>query len=166
MDRETFLAALQSEAATFTSAVATEGGDWIVKGFIDIYKQIYTISLDTKVVSKVLEILLYPHFIRFANKYGLQLELPPQQNFHPDLTFISKTTGEKYAVDIKSTYRISDTKANGMTLGAFTGYFRNRQSNKNTLYPYEQYSGHFVLGVIYSKDDSFSDGLCNLLSVN
>ncbi len=38
-----------------------------------------------------------------------------------------------------------------MTLGAFTGYFRNRNSTKNTLYPYSSYSGHLVLGVIYSQ---------------
>jgi hypothetical protein len=44
-----------------------------------------------------------------------------------------------------------------MTLGAFTGYFRNRDSNKNTLYPYSQYAGHFVLGVIYSKCDEVAD---------
>ena len=44
-----------------------------------------------------------------------------------------------------------------MTLGAFTGYFRKRDSNKNTLYPYSQYAGHFVLGVIYSKCDDAAD---------
>jgi hypothetical protein len=63
----------------------------------------------------------------------------------------------KFAVDIKSTYRATDTEVNGMTLGAFTGYFRNRDSNKNTLYPYDQYSGHFVLGVIYSKCPNVGD---------
>ena len=40
-----------------------------------------------------------------------------------------------------------------MTLGAFTGYFRNRDSTKNTLYPYGSYSAHLVLGVIYSQID-------------
>ena len=44
-----------------------------------------------------------------------------------------------------------------MTLGAFTGYFRQRESNKNTLYPYSRYSGHFVLGVIYSKCNDAAD---------
>jgi hypothetical protein len=46
---------------------------------------------------------------------------------------------------------------NGMTLGAFTGYFRKRDSNKNTLFPYNQYAGHFVLGVNYSKGDDVAD---------
>ncbi len=46
-----------------------------------------------------------------------------------------------------------------MTLGAFTGYFRQRDSNKNTLYPYGNYYGHFVLGVIYSKCENFEGEL-------
>ncbi|MBI5874829.1 MAG: type II deoxyribonuclease, partial [Deltaproteobacteria bacterium] len=36
--------------------VSTDTGEWTVKGFIDIYKNIYTISSDTKIVSKILEI--------------------------------------------------------------------------------------------------------------
>ena len=60
-------------------------------------------------------------------------------------------------MDIKSTYRTSDNEVNGMTLGAFTGYFRKRDSNKNTLFPYSQYAGHFVLGVVYSKCDDVAD---------
>ena len=65
--------------------------------------------------------------------------------------------GGKFAVDIKSTYRENATDVNGMTLGAFTGYFRNRESTKNTKYPYSQYAGHFVLGVIYSKCEDVAD---------
>lgn len=44
-----------------------------------------------------------------------------------------------------------------MTLGAFTGYFRNRDSSKNTLYPYRQYAGHYVLGVVYSQAEDAID---------
>jgi hypothetical protein len=36
-----------------------------------------------------------------------------------------------------------------MTLGAFTGYFRNRESSKNISYPYNSYKAHIVLGIIY-----------------
>jgi hypothetical protein len=38
-----------------------------------------------------------------------------------------------------------------MTLGAFTGYFRERDKTKNTKYPYKDYAAHLVLGVIYSQ---------------
>lgn len=157
MTSEEFLRELQAHAESFAKAVATDEGEWIIKGFIDVYRRIYTISVDTKIVSKVLELLLFPMFVEFGKKHGLKIELCPQQNFYPDLTFVHEQTGRKFAVDIKSTYRSSDTEVNGMTLGAFTGYFRKRDSNKNTLYPYSQYAGHFVLGVIYSKCDDVAD---------
>src|SRR5208283_4092238 len=105
----------------------------------------------------VLELLLFPMFVEFAKTHGLKIDLCPQQNFYPDLTFTHEASGRKFAVDIKSTYRTSDAEVNGMTLGAFTGYFRNRDSNKNTLYPYSQYAGHFVLGVIYSQCGEVAD---------
>lgn len=154
MSKEEILIALQKEVEGYNKIIATDKGDWIVKGFIDIYKNIYTISIDTKVVSKVIELLLIPAFETFAIKNNLLLELPPQQNFYPDLTFISKETGQKFAVDIKSTFKDAGNKIKSMTLGAFTGYFRNRESTKNTLYPYGSYSGHFVLGVIYSQNQT------------
>ncbi|MBU6411475.1 MAG: restriction endonuclease [Verrucomicrobia bacterium] len=157
MTREQFLQKLQAHAATFGKAVATNEGDWIIKGFIDVYRRIYTISVDTKIVSKVLELLLFPMFVEFAKANHLKIDLCPQQNFYPDLTFTHEPTGLKFAVDIKSTYRTGDTEANGMTLGAFTGYFRKRDSSKNTLFPYSQYAGHFVPGVIYSKCDDAAD---------
>ena len=157
MTRDEFLFALQEHSAAFAKAVTTNEGDWIVKGFVDIYRQIYTVSVDTKIVSKVLELLLFPMFVEFAKQHSLALELCSQQNFYPDLTFIDEQTAKKFAVDIKSTYRINERRVNGMTLGAFTGYFRNRESSKNALYPYGQYAGHFVLGIIYSQTQEAMD---------
>ena len=157
MTANKFLEKLQAHAESFAKAVATNEGEWIIKGFIDVYSRIYTISVDTKIVSKVLELLLFPMFVEFGKAHRLEIELCPQQNFYPDLTFTHKASGRKFAVDIKSTYRTSDTEVNGMTLGAFTGYFRKRDSNKNTRYPYGHYDGHFVLGVIYSRCDEAAD---------
>jgi hypothetical protein len=148
---------LVTHTESFASAVATDEGGWIIKGFIDVHRRIYTISVDTKIVSKVLELLLFPMFRKFAEKHNLKMELCPQQNFYPDLTFTEEKSGARFAVDIKSTYRRTETMVNGMTLGAFTGYFRNRISSKNTLYPYGQYAGHFVVGVIYSRCDDVLD---------
>lgn len=152
MNKEEFLTALQLEVKEFNNKITTENGDWIVKGFIDIYKRIYTISIDTKVVSKVIELLLIPAFEEFAKKQDLSLELPAQQNFYPDLTFICNKTMAKFAVDIKSTFIDSGNKIKSMTLGAFTGYFRNRESSKNISYPYGTYSAHLVLGVVYKQN--------------
>jgi len=151
INKEKLLELLQAEVQEYNKAIATDKGDWIVKGFIDVAKNIYTITIDTKVVSKVMEILLIPAFYKFAEKHDLTLELPPQQNFYPDLSFTDNKTGLKYAVDIKSTFKDSANKIKSLTLGAFTGYFRNRESSKNTLYPYGSYEAHLVLGVIYSQ---------------
>ncbi len=156
MDKSAFLEALQIEATNFNKAVSTNRGDWIVKGFIDIAKNIYTISVDTKVISKIMELLLFPELARFAEKYTLKMVLAEQQNFYPDMSFVDNE-GHRFALDIKSTYRVDTEHVNGMTLGAFTGYFRERNSTKNISFPYNSYAGHFVLGVIYSKAEGAID---------
>lgn len=60
--------------------ISTETGEWTVKGFIDVYKNIYTISSDTKIVSKILEIHIFPTILRFADKIGCKIILASQQN--------------------------------------------------------------------------------------
>lgn len=150
MNKHEFLHLLQAETDAFNRAVSTPQGDWVVKGFIDVARNIYTISTDTKVVSKVMELLLLPDLLRFAQQNNLKFHLAEQQNFYPDVTFIDDEN-RLFAVDLKTTYRVNSVKTNGMTLGAFTGYFRSRESKKNCSYPYGSYAGHFILGVIYSQ---------------
>lgn len=154
--KEKFEKELLIHVDSFNTAISTDKGDWVVKGFIDIAKNIYTISIDTKVVSKIMELLLFPKICKFAEDHNYKIVLCKEQNFYPDVTFIDKDNN-KYAVDLKSTYRKNSKEVNGMTLGAFTGYFRDRKSTKNISYAYEQYSGHFVLGVIYSRTDGDVD---------
>ena len=156
MSPEEFKRRLQKHVGGFAKAVSTDDGDWIVKGFIDVFENIYTISVDTKVVSKVLELLLFPELARFAMENGLKLILAEHQNHYPDICFVAPG-GEHFAVDLKSTYRKSDGQVNGMTLGAFTGYFRERDSNKNVIVPYNRFAAHFVLGAIYSRSSEAVD---------
>ena len=125
--------------------------EWIVKGFIDAYRNIYPMTNDTKVVSKLIEIILLPYLDNFAKTNGYILELPDCQNHYPDVTIASKQ--DKFAIDIKTTYRIKNSLVNGMTLGSFTGYFRQRSDKKNILYPYSSYNEHYVLGIIYSRSN-------------
>lgn len=153
-----FLRLLQAEAATFQKLVSSGDGDWVVKGFIDIFRNVYTISGDTKVVSKLVELMLFPHFVTFAKRNDFKLVLSREQNHYPDLTFVAED-GAKFAVDVKSTYRLRPGIVNTMTLGAFTGYFRNRSSSKNVTFPYGDYAGHFVLGVVYSRANVGADEL-------
>lgn len=153
---ENFLQQLQAETREFERRVATSGGDWIIKGFIDLFRNVYTLSSDTKVISKVMELLLLPQLVHFAERYGYKLVLSPEQNYYPDLTFIDEND-YKFALDIKTTYRVNKQTASTMTLGTFTGYFRNRDTAKNITFPYNQYAAHFVLGVIYSRTEKKAD---------
>ncbi len=151
-EAEQFFTLLRDEIQAFNDkqVISSESGEWIVKGFIDVFKNLYTISGDTKVISKLVELMLFPRFMEFANKHSFKIIPSREQNHYPDLTFIDQS-GCKFAVDLKSTYRLSKDRVNTMTLGAFTGYFRNRSSTKNVTFPYAEYAGHFVLGVIYSR---------------
>ena len=60
MTKEIFFDLLTKEVATYKSFLETGSEDWIIKGFIDIDRNVYTITNDTKVVSKVIEIILIP----------------------------------------------------------------------------------------------------------
>ena len=156
MDQKQFIKLLVGEIDKFRKALSTNSGDWVVKGFIDVYKNIYTISVDTKVVSKIIELMLFPVLLRFSKKHNYKVILSEHQNHYPDMTFISPS-GMKIALDMKSTYRTSANRVNGFTLGAFTGYFRDRSSKKNITFPYSEYSCHVVLGVIYSRTEADID---------
>jgi len=156
MAQKQFIKQLTAEIDNFFKALSTDSGDWVVKGFIDVYKNIYTISVDTKVVSKIIELMLFPVLLRFSKKHNYKVILSEHQNHYPDMTFVS-TNGMKIALDMKSTYRTSANRVNGFTLGAFTGYFRDRTSKKNITFPYSEYSCHIVLGVIYSRSEQAID---------
>lgn len=133
--------------------VSTDSGDWTIKGFIDVYRNIYTISSDTKIVSKILEIHIFPEILRFADKAGYKLILATHQNHYPDLTFIHKQNDKiKFALDLKTTFRKSDKSA-GFTLGSHGGYFKEREKAKNIQFPYNQYLGHYCLGIIYTSTE-------------
>lgn len=134
----------------------SKDNQWTIRGFIDIFKNVYTISADTKVISKILELHLFPYFLTFAEEIGYDIELAKYQNWYPDLTFVSKKNPEiKFAVDLKTTYREEKNPefCNGFTLGSHGKYFIDRTSSKNIQYPYAEYSGHFCLGIIYSRSD-------------
>lgn len=133
--------------------VSTETGEWTIKGFIDVYKNIYTISSDTKIVSKILEIHIFPEILRFADNSGYKIVLAEHQNWYPDLTFVHKENNDiKFALDLKTTFR-RNNKSAGFTLGSHGVYFKERDKDKNIQFPYNQYSGHYCLGIIYTRAD-------------
>ena len=158
MDREeektTFFTALCGLLENIGDEIKTDDGQWSIKGFIDVYRSIYTISADTKVVSKILEIHLLPKLFTFAEKSGYGIVLADHQNYYPDISFVKESDPDiKFAVDFKTTYRLENYPefCNGFTLGSHGEYFVNRDSTKNIQFPYREYLGHFCLGIIYTR---------------
>jgi hypothetical protein len=158
-EKEVFSQKLGRFVAELKEHISTDNGEWTIKGFIDIFKNVYTISSDTKIVSKILEIHLFPKICQFAQINGYKLVLAEHQNYYPDISFV-KTNNEsvKFAVDFKTTYRnsLKPHLCNGFTLGSHGEYFENRTSRKNIQYSYNSYSGHFCLGIIYDRTDNLT----------
>lgn len=152
-EKQMFLRQLQEFASTLKDKIS-QNDEWTIKGFIDIFKNVHTVSSDTKIISKVLELHLFPYFLDFAKNIGYEIELAEKQNWYPDLTFVSKLNSNiKFAVDLKTTYRLENYPGfcNGFTLGSHGKYFIDKDSTKNIQYPYNSYSGHFCVGIIYTR---------------
>ena len=66
-EKENFRQILKGFASSLVDHVS-RNGEWTIKGFIDVFKNVYTISNDTKIVSKILELHVFPLFLNFAEK--------------------------------------------------------------------------------------------------
>lgn len=144
-----FIDLLTQEVESFKEMMETSDNEWIVKGLIDVNKNIYSLTNDTKIVSKIIEILLVPKLDNFAKKHNLLLELASKQNYYPDISF-KDLKGNLFAVDLKSSY-YDGNEIHGLTLGSYWGYFRERDITKSTNYPYNSYQAHIVIGILYKK---------------
>jgi len=167
-EKEIFINELKNLATTLTEYVSSNHGEWSIKGFIDTKKNIYTISSDTKIISKILEIQLFPKFCEFAQSIGYKIVLAEKQNWYPDLSFVKISNSSiKFAVDIKTTYRLHDYDdfCNGFTLGSHGEYFINRNSTKNVQFPYGDYLGHITLGILYTRVLSTSIDETKILNI-
>lgn len=154
-EKKTFKENLRAFSESLREYVSTENKQWTIKGFIDVYKSIYLISGDTKLISKIIEIHLFPKIASFATQEGYAIIPASEQNWYPDFTFIKNGNEEvKFAVDLKTTYREDEYPGfcNGFTLGSHGEYFTNRASHKNVQFPYGEYLSHLCLGVIYTRN--------------
>ena len=163
MTKDEFLKLLRAEVMTYKQFLETDNNEWTIKGFIDVNKNVYSLSCDTKVVSKIIEILLIPKLSAFAKSNGMTMELPSKQNFYPDLTLRDKES-HLFAVDFKSNYYDSG-KINGLTLGSYWGYFRERDAVRNMDRPYNSYCSHIVIGVLYKREAAEENGECAVYAV-
>lgn len=151
--KDIFATNLSKFVESLNGYISTDDGQWSIKGFIDVYHRIYTISSDTKIVSKLLEIHLYPRLLDFAEENGYILIPAEKQNYYPDISLVHQSEKHKFALDFKTTYRTAEYIGfcNGFTLGSHGNYFIERNKSKNIQFPYSEYSGHFCLGIIYSR---------------
>ena len=157
--KETFESQLVTFVKSLQQHISTEDGQWTIKGFIDVFENIYTLSSDTKIISKILEIHLFPKILEFAKQNDYKIVLAEHQNYYPDLSLVKADNEQiKFAIDFKTTYRNPKKPflCNGFTLGSHGQYFENRTSSKNIQFPYNSYQGHFCLGIIYDRVDSTS----------
>lgn len=155
-EKESFVIHLDAFVNDLKNHISTDDGQWTIKGFIDIFKNVYTLSSDTKIISKILEIHLFPKMLEFAQARGYKVILAEHQNYYPDISFVkADDESVRFAVDFKTTYRNPKKLhlCNGFTLGSHGEYFENRMSSKNIQFPYASYSGHFCLGIIYDRAD-------------
>lgn len=107
---------------------------------------------DSKVVSKVIESYIVEQLVEYCTQRGLRFRLNDVQNKYPD--FIVITDSGPVAVDIKTSYLRENGCVNGFTLGTYLGYFRNRDSTKNTVLPYSEFTSHLCICVVYERGES------------
>lgn len=80
--KEEFYQLLTQFVSSLDTHVSTDDGQWRIKGFIDVCRNIYTISSDTKIISKILEIHLFPRILSFAEDTGYRIVLAEHQNYY------------------------------------------------------------------------------------
>ena len=94
------------------AAFAKAGYEWRIKGVVDSEGRLYTLSNDTKLISKVFELVSFPVISEALRPYNVQIEAEKRQTVYPDLTVIlNSEKPNKIAIDIKSTYRKNHAKA-------------------------------------------------------
>lgn len=59
--KQDFETLIRSHMESFEQAVSNAQGDWLVRGIVDLRRQIFPVPLDTKLISKVLKALVRSH---------------------------------------------------------------------------------------------------------
>lgn len=143
-----------------------ENIDWQVKGLIDSNNRVFTLGSDSKLIGRIFELLTTVVLENIADKTGYRLVGAVSQTVYPDFNLVNDNTGDKIAIDIKTTYRRRNRRGElsniGFTLGSFASFLRN--NTKNIQYPYNEYSKHYVIGFIYDRVESATEG--SIVSVN
>lgn len=120
-------------------------------GILDSNNKIHTLGTDSKIIGRIFEMFAQPILEKIAERHGMILTTPESQTVYPDFIMMSnKSSKEKIAIDIKTTYVDSDQSTIKFTLGSYGSYMRN--NTKNIEYKYTDYSKHYVIGFIYKRN--------------
>lgn len=140
---------------TITKYLPKNQHEWELVGFINKKQEIFAFGNDSKIIGRLFEVIAVDALLKAGEELGYRLYESTEQTVYPDFYFI-KPDGRKVAVDIKTTYRKSLTAKYGFTGGSFTSYMRN--GTKNIVGNYSDYDGHYILGVVYTREDNPSIG--------
>lgn len=136
--------------AAFDAVMDKYEGDHDLCGVISSGKNVYPLGSDTKVLSTVFELFSRPVIRQFAEENNFEVVEPTKQNHYPDFTLQKdKRDKRKIAIDIKTTYVTKEGVKFSYTLGGYTSFIRN--NTKNIVFPFDQYSEHWVLGYVYRR---------------
>jgi hypothetical protein len=141
-------------------------GSYEVCGIIDKAGCVYPLGADTKVLSTIFELVSRPAVYATAKALGLEVIEPTVQNHYPDFTLCSgKGCKEKIAIDVKTTYRNKSADKFGYTLGGYTSFIRQGNEKKNIVFPFGDYTEHWVVGFVYNRLAKKKAGLEHLYPV-
>lgn len=140
---------------TITKYLPKDEKEWELVGFVNKKKEIYTFGSDSKIIGRLFEVIAFESLQRSAIELGYTLHESEKQTVYPDFYF-EKQDGRKIAIDIKTTYRRSENTKFGFTGGSFTSFMRN--GTKNIVGNYSDYDGHYILGVVYTREEKPTTG--------
>lgn len=134
----------------FDKLLAEHNSDYNICGVVSSEGNIYPIGSDTKVLSTIFELFARPLIQEYVSKNGYIVQEPDVQNHYPDFTLMRSTDDKnKIAIDVKTTYVNVPEKKFKYTLGGYTSFIRS--NTKNIVFPFDQYSEHWVLGFVYTR---------------
>lgn len=106
---------------------------------------------DSKLISKILENYVIQILEKYCKEKKLKYIKNDIQNKYPDFILFEKGNKCPIAIDIKTSYLMSENMIHGFTLGTYKGYFKNRNDNKNILLPYNSFKSHYCICLIYKR---------------
>ena len=139
-------------------ALAEVQNGYSLCGVVDRKGRVYPLGSDTKVISTLFEIIARQAVVSFSKSEGLLLVEPSKQNHYPDFTLMrDEEDNQKIAIDVKTTYRREEQSRFGFTLGSYTSYIHPEIEGKNIVFPYSQYSQHWIIGFVYKRIEKKRD---------